>query len=112
MDVDAANILPNDDKCVVCNQTGVVGIYSSGIAPVSGNLCADCLTRRAENLGVVHLWVFLNGGTKTVPEFSLQITSFHNGEYIAWPRIKKLYIEMEPEIRADFFTDVDLEDVP
>ncbi len=85
--------------CYVCGEQEVVGTYSSGIAPISGSICDDCLNRGAENLEVVHTWIFEYGGIDTAPDFSLHVKSFHDGKYIAWPKITELYPKYETEIR-------------
>lgn len=93
--------IPEKLDCVVCDGEAI-GVFSSGIAPVSGNLCTECMTQGAENLDIVHMWVYEYGGLETAPDFSSQIKSYYNGEYITWPMIAELYEKWEPEIRRSF----------
>jgi len=87
-----------------------VGIYSSGIAPVSGGMCQKCVDIGAENLWVIYTWIAFNIGadpkppndpTASYPEtFAGNLISFHEGAYIKWGRILELYKENKQEIRS------------
>ncbi len=104
-----------NELCSVCGGRQAREVVSSGIAPVSGGLCDECLVRGAENLGVVHFWIYTNGGPASVPVFAQRIVSFHDGSYVTWPQIAELYQENELEIRMGFekeFSAADLEDDP
>lgn len=102
MDKDENSQNAEQQLCDVCGLNNFEEILSSRMAPVSMGLCAECIKRGAEVLGVVNFWVFTYGGPKSAPDFASQLVSFDDGKYLDWPEIEKLYLENEPSIRADF----------
>ena len=90
------------DSCDICGNDNPVGVFSSGIAPVSGAMCQTCVDKRAENIGVVLFWISSYGKLFDVPDFSQTITSYIDGKYVGWDEITSHYTEHEKEIAEDF----------
>ena len=87
--------------CDTCGEKRVTTVIASGLAPVSVSQCLECQNRGAEVLGVVHMWIGLNGGIEKCPDFSSSIISVHEGNYIGWEEISALYTKRESQIAAE-----------
>ena len=88
--------------CDVCGSGKNVEIRSSGIAPVSLAICEKCNGMGAENLDIVLVWIYENGGEEFAQPFKTRLVSHLEGAYIGWPKIKQIYIEQMPEIEILF----------
>lgn len=91
-----------EDACSICGNDNSVGVFSSGIAPVSGSMCQTCVDKQTENIGVVLFWICSYGKLSDVPDFSQTITSYLDGKYVDWNEIASHYKEHENEIIEDF----------
>lgn len=92
--------------CFVCGlNPGTV--YSSGLGPVSYPRCDTCLDKGAEDINVICLTLYYNGGPLRVAESSegnwwrQNVRTFLNGRYVGWPEIVNKYPELEAKFKAD-----------
>jgi len=92
----------HEDTCTICGNNNSVGVFSSGIAPVSGSMCQTCIDKQAENIGIVLYWICSHGKLGDVPEFSQTIISYLDGKYVGWNEIASHYKKHENEIVKDF----------
>lgn len=100
----------SNDTCDVCGDSEWHTTVSSGIAPVSYGFCEECYKTGAENIGVVSLWLAMNGGPAQAPEFKLKIVSHINGRYVTWDQIKAYYLANEESILSSFQEEFLLQD--
>tara|TARA_R110000868_G_scaffold405577_1_gene685084 strand:- start:2428 stop:2745 length:318 start_codon:yes stop_codon:yes gene_type:complete len=87
-------------QCDVCGaKTNKQTVQASGLAPVSYNVCRQCVEEGAEPIGVVEIWVTLqvNLADETPPLPNLK--SYLNGAYIGWDQIRKHVLDHQDEIR-------------
>lgn len=101
------------NTCDICNSPNEqVELISSGIAPVTYGLCAECKKRGAENIGVVSFWIASNGGPDTAPDFCLRLVSYFDGDYKDWQDIGDYFANNEAQILASFREEFELVDDP
>jgi hypothetical protein len=79
----------------------------SALGPTSYPVCETCLAEGAESIGVVCLWVRLQGGPANLEKGDpdgrfRELKSFANGNYIGWPEIIAIYPEYEARVFAQY----------
>jgi hypothetical protein len=94
---------PTSRTCAVCGLAPGE-VCDSALGPTSYPICETCLAEGAESLGVVCLWIRLQGGPAKVEENDpggrfRELKSFADGGYIGWPEIIAIY----PEYEAAYF---------
>ena len=97
-------------NCYVCDVNTSVDTRSSGIAPISGGVCAKCLEKNAENLDVIHLWIAERGGLSNASDHGIQLTSYFQGDYIGWNKISEIYAQNEEAILEEWNQEYELID--
>ena len=101
---------PSDVTCNVCGSTSQLCTVSSGVAPVSYQLCLRCTEVRAEALSVVGVWIASYGTLEHVPDHSKNLVTFLDGKYIGWPEIQAHFIQNEESIRESMAEEFELSD--
>lgn len=89
--------------CAVCGLAPGED-YPSGLGPTSYAVCETCLAEKAESIGIVCLWIHLQGGPASVEQGDpggryRKLTSFADGNYIGWPEIVAIYPQYEARFK-------------
>ena len=87
--------------CAVCGLAPG-DVCDSTLGPTSYAFCQTCLGKRAEAIGVVCLWIHLQGGPTNVEKNDAgggfrEIKSYDDGRYIDWPEILAIYPRFETQ---------------
>lgn len=83
-----------ETKCDVCKRTGIAGVASSCLGPISLAFCGECLTQRAEPDWLLHFtWDSCSGQVADWVKF---ISTYVNGRYLIWDDWVR-FMEANPE---------------
>ena len=88
------------ELCATCGSRPSIGIFSSGMGPVSEPLCDQCRSNGAENLRVVLIWLTFDGSIELLTEMYPEIVTFHNGEYVGLDVVKEIYEQQRLEVKG------------
>ena len=88
---------PSDVTCNVCGSTSQLCTVSSGVAPVSYQLCLRCTEVRAEALSVVGVWIASYGTLEHVPDHSKNLVTFLEGSTLAGLKSKRISYKMRSQ---------------
>lgn len=81
----------SNHTCDVCGATYSISTLSSGIAPVTYEICPQCEKLKAESIGVVSVWLAYYGALELAPEFRMKLVSHIDGNYVGWEDIRRYY---------------------
>lgn len=90
--------------CAVCGLKPAE-VHASRIGPTSYAICTTCLDQGAENLNIVCLRIFLEGGPERAEKgdpghyWPHHVKTYFDGRYIGWQEILTIYPEHEAEFK-------------
>ena len=91
--------------CAVCGLAPG-DVCESALGPTSYAFCQTCFEEGAESIGVICLWIYLQGGPASVEKNDAggrfrEIRSHADGRYIGWPEILAIYPRYEAQFGND-----------
>jgi hypothetical protein len=96
--------MDNKSFCDVCGTEGETQLAASPLGPVSLAYCRECQSRNAEPFMMIATAIFTSGGLEAFDETEISsMQTFDEGEYLPASVVCDHYVELEPQIRKEFF---------